>query len=326
MLKETQTEVSDVLFGGKLTPDVAELEGVNTVPSKNFDIFGASTDADEQNEDFDDDVDLEENLEENIPPTGNRKNGNVVNEELALLKQQNALLQQQMAQNQGRQISEADKTALATGQALLNMQTQNPVLYNKMNSFLQAELGGNQTPQELSVKLDSIRQLLKGDNYKTVDVKPFESILDTLDFVQGNTKKETNQLLGVINNLSAEVRALKQHNDSKAKEVLESKEDLAVREIQRAEKDFGIKLTPETQEAFNDIVLLVRNGRDPRKAFMTVFGKKETDVVQRKQKEVKVPLRGKPTGSTIAPRLEDKLSNKLFGNALSSSDIFKRKR
>lgn len=319
MADKNQVDVNDVLFGGKLTPDVADLEGeIDTQASKNFDMFGADLDSDEQDE----------------VPQNDEADGEVGQEKelstVELLKQQNALLMKQLELkgSNAPQVNEADNLALNTGRALLNMQNQNPVLYNKMNAWLQEELGGKQNTVDLNQKLNAVRSLLKGEKYKDLDVQPFENILETVEFTANNTKRENQQLINIINGLQTKVNSLEQHYEGEKQRAVASKEERAYESLEKAQKDFGIKIVKDSEEA-RDIVLLVRAGKDPRKAFMTIFGKKETDVVTpRKPKEIKPRLANPNNGGVTTPvnKNYDKLADKLFGNSLSSKDIFVKRK
>jgi hypothetical protein len=321
MPEKNQTEAEAILFGGKLTSDVVDsVEALDVSASKNFDMFGADIDADEQDEAVQDD-NGEEGESEGEEPIS----------QVELLKQQNALLMKQLELSKVSgvpQVNEADKLALQTGQALLNMQAQNPVLYNKMNAWLQEELGGKQNTVDIGQKLNAVRSLLKGEKYKDLDVQPFENILETVEFTANNTKRENQQLIAVINSLKAQVDSLTQHHETVKKQAVQSREEKAYEELEKAQRDFGVKIKPNSEEA-KDIVLLVRAGKDPRKAYMTIFGKKETDVVTstKKPKEIKpAKVLGNPKEGTTPIRNVDALAKKMFGDSLSSKDIFVKRK
>lgn len=314
-------EVEDILFGGGLTPD-AKLPEEKGISQKDFDMFGEIEQAtEEEDEGSLQNEEGEEENEEDIPQIKPKKTPSTVD----LLMQQNQLLQQQLVAMNGKpQISVEDQRALETGNAILNLQKQNLPLYNKLNSFLASELNGESTKVQNN-KLTELKQMLKGEKFKTIDTSPFEAMIDAVELTENSTKKETQQLIQIINNLQRDINGLKQDKEDSYKQTVSQKEQQALLELKKAELDFGKKLEKGTEEA-EDFVLLVRAGRNPRTAYLKVMGLRESDKLKKgAPREVNLnPKGGSPNnGGGGISNASKQLGDKLFARTKTSKDIFK---
>lgn len=321
-------DVENILFKGGFDPETEKQLAEKTaeadkIISKPFNIFG-EVESDEEEEVSDKqseeelDSDEQEEADEEEPKST-----------VALLKQQNKLLQQQMTHLMGssiKQMSPEEQRALDTGKALLNLQNNNLVLYNKLNNFIREELSGKQSQNVINNKLDAVRQMLKSDKFKEAGdlISPFQDMADAIELAEGNTKKENQQLLNIINTLQREVGELKKDKETIKQKEVETFERKAYNELEQAQKDFGLKIKQGSEEA-KDLVLLIRNGRDPRKAFMKIYGLKESDANKKKPtKEVSL----NPTGDGTVQKtgLKEKISKQLFPPpAGKAADIFRKK-
>lgn len=317
-----KNKVDDIIFEGGMTSDV-ELpeEGSKQDTFKDADMFDVLNNATEEDmeESLQEGEELEEEVEED--PTPNKK-GKISTVELLL--QQNQLLQQQLANMSGHQkLAPEEQRALEMGRTLANIQQQNLPLFNKLNAFISNELSGESLKVQ-NTKLQELKQMLKGDKFKSVDTSPFEAMIEAVELTEGATKKETQQLIQVINSLQRELNHIKTDRDTEAKRAIEDQERQALLTLKKAELDFGKKLVKGSEEA-EDFVLLVRAGRDPRTAYLKVMGLKESDKIKKAPpKEVNLnPKVDKGKSPLIGSPASRKLADKLFANTKTSKDIFK---
>ena len=315
----TEKEIEKIIFGGGLTPDikankVEDFADTNELESR----FGVTT-ADENeeeslNEEVDEDLVEEEEQEQEIPQP-KRKTKGENSQVLELLMEQNKLLQQQLISKNSQNVNEVDQRALETGKAILNLQSQNPVLYNKLNNFISSELGGTPSNNQVNEKLNAVKGILKGDKFKDIDPEIFNEIVGAFELTENTNKSERNQMVQVINQLQKQVNALTEHKETFAKQTEKEKENQILLQLSQAEKEFGVKLERGSEEA-EDFVLLVRNGKNPRTAFMKSMGLKETDKKRKGQtKEVDMnPPTSKQITKGGVPNVQKKLADKMFGN------------
>lgn len=262
-----------ILFEGGVMPDVENSETEDSVDDLD-EHFGFDSKTDEEE---DDSLEEEEvgDLEEDETP---KKGKNKANSVIALLMEQNKLLMQQSGQNQSKAValSDVDQRALETGRALINLQGTNPVLYTKVTDFISTELGGGQSKVQVNDKLNSLKTMLKGERFKEIDTTPFEEMISALEISENSSKAEKNQLVQVINALQRDINNLKTNSEESLRSKEEERTQKVLVALKLAEKEFGIPLKRGSEEA-EDFVLLVKNGKNPRTAYMKAIGLKETD-------------------------------------------------